>query len=293
MNLMPEFPEDWYSEPEPTPDPSHYEEPPMNEATELVTPVLMPLATRKPRTPRTPKVDLSTPMGMVALAVQQGAGIEQLNRLMDLQDRWEKKESEKAFVAALSNFKSEAIEIIKTKQVKYGQTSYKHAELAGIVEAATPALSRYGLSLRWTTDQQGSVIRVTAILQHVQGHAETVSLESPADSSGQKNALQAVASAITYLQRYTAMAILGLAAKDQDDDGRGFDNKNGSKAVDPGMPEEEFQQHLRNIRDAIDLNALHGVYTAAYKASGTDKQTQLAIVKAKDDRKAELQGGAA
>ena len=287
MNLGPDFPPDWYPETQPMPNPFEAH---MNESAELIPAgILMPVATRKPRTPRTPKVDLSTPMGMVALAVQQGAGIEHLARLMDLQDRYEKKEAEKAFVAALSRFKSEAIEIIKTKQVKYGQTSYKHAELAGIVEAATPALSRYGLSLRWTTDQQGSIIRVTAILQHVQGHAETVSLESPADSSGQKNALQAVASAITYLQRYTAMAILGLAAKDQDDDGRGFDNKNGSKPVeDQTMPESLYQSHMTAIQTATN-ETLKDVYLAATNACHkSDNNTLQAFAGAKNTRYREL-----
>lgn len=39
------------------------------------------------------------------------------------------------------------------------------------------------------------------------------------DNSGSKNAIQAVGSTVTYLQRYTLLAATGLAAAGQDDDG--------------------------------------------------------------------------
>ena len=51
------------------------------------------------------------------------------------------------------------------------------------------------------------------------GHSEAVSIAGPLDDSGQKNGIQQIGSTITYLERYTLMAIMGLAAHDQDDDG--------------------------------------------------------------------------
>jgi hypothetical protein len=45
-------------------------------------------------------------------------------------------------------------------------------------------------------------------------------MEAAADISGSKNQIQAIGSAVTYLERYTLFASYGLASKDQDDDGK-------------------------------------------------------------------------
>mgnify|MGYP000541184124 FL=1 len=58
---------------------------------------------------------------------------------------------------------------------------------------------------------------VTCILSHRDGHSEESSLSGPADASGSKNAIQAIGSTLTYLQRYTLVQALGLAAGDDDD----------------------------------------------------------------------------
>lgn len=49
------------------------------------------------------------------------------------------------------------------------------------------------------------------------GHSEETSLEAPEDHSGNKNNIQAIGSAATYLQRYTLKLALGLASAHDDD----------------------------------------------------------------------------
>ena len=46
-----------------------------------------------------------TPMAMLQVAVEKGASVEQLERLMALQERWEANEAKKEFVAAMTRFK--------------------------------------------------------------------------------------------------------------------------------------------------------------------------------------------
>jgi hypothetical protein len=47
-------------------------------------------------------------------------------------------------------------------------------------------------------------------------------MSGPHDQSGGKNAIQAIASTVTYLERHTAIAITGVAVSDEeDDDGAG------------------------------------------------------------------------
>lgn len=160
-----------------------------------------------------------TPMQMLQVAMDRGADLDKLQQLMDLQQRWEASEARKAFVSAMTAFKANPPDIIKTKQVEYGNTKYKHATLADVCAAAIQGLAQHGISHRWDVEQADK-ITVTCVLTHELGHSERVSMSALADTSGQKNAIQAIASAVSYLQRYTLMSITGLAARDQDDDGQ-------------------------------------------------------------------------
>jgi len=165
----------------------------------------------------------NSPMGMMLAAMKQGATLEQVEKMMDLQERWEHREAEKAYNDALSAFKAEAVEVIKRKAVDFtsqkGRTHYKHAELSDVVEAVGPALSKHGFSWSWKPQQEGGTIRVTCILKHRQGHSDSVTLEATADQSGNKNSIQAIASTITYLERHTLKAITGVSEKGDDTDG--------------------------------------------------------------------------
>ncbi|VFR32440.1 Phage related protein [plant metagenome] len=160
---------------------------------------------------------------MMLAAMQQGATLEQVEKMMDLQERWEHREAEKAYNDALAAFKAEAVEVIKRKAVDFtstkGRTHYRHAELSDVVEAVGPALSKHGFSWSWKPHQEGGVIRVTCILKHRQGHSDSVTLEASADQSGNKNSIQAIASTITYLERHTLKAITGVSEKGDDTDG--------------------------------------------------------------------------
>lgn len=168
-----------------------------------------------------------TPMQMLQIAVEQGADLDKLSKLMDLQERWEKNEARKAYVAALTAFKEHPPTVMKNKRASFGRsdskTEYEYATLAQVVDVIAPALSKHGLSHRWATEQsKEGGIAVTCWLTHQMGHSESVTLTANADTSGSKNSIQAIGSTVTYLQRYTLLAITGLAAVDQDDDGRGL-----------------------------------------------------------------------
>lgn len=85
-------------------------------------------------------------------------------------------------------------------------------------------------------------VTVTAELMHVAGHSKTTSMELPRDTSGSKNAVQAVGSSQTYGQRYTAQAILGLSLGDDTDD-------DGAGAADSGKIDADQYFQLRNLID--------------------------------------------
>ena len=166
-----------------------------------------------------------TPNHLIALALDKQANPDTIAKLMDLQERWEANKAHKAFVAAMSVFKQESPAVLKKNDVvdfssSKGRTHYKYANLGSIVLEITAILGKHLLSASWSTDQHGKDVTVTCHITHVDGHRESTTLTGPIDESGNKNPIQAIGSAVTYLQRYTLLAALGLATG-EDDDGRG------------------------------------------------------------------------
>lgn len=171
-----------------------------------------------------------TPMEMLSQAVSNGAGIEVLEKLMALQERWQSGQARKAFDAAIAAAKAEIPVIIKDRKVGFeskkagaSSTNYKHESLGEIARTIDPILAKHGLSYRWRSAQGDGGIAVTCVLSHKDGHCEETMLKAGADNSGNKNSLQAIASTTTYLSRYTLKLALGLATGDGDDDGKASD----------------------------------------------------------------------
>lgn len=168
----------------------------------------------------------NSPAEMIRVAVTQGADLEKLKGLLDLQERWEANEARKAYHKAMAEFKAKPPQIDKDKKVSYktnsGNVGYSHASLANVTKKISSELSKYGLSASWRTQQNG-VISVTCKITHELGHSEETTITAPSDTSGSKNAIQAIGSTITYLERYTLLALTGLATEDQDDDAKSID----------------------------------------------------------------------
>jgi len=169
----------------------------------------------KLETPETGMVTAITPMDMLQIAVDKGADLDQLTKLMDLQERWEAAEAKKAFVMAMTKFRAECPTIRKTRETHQG----KYAGLAETLDTIKGLLSECGLSHTWNTKQNTEGMMVTCCVTHVLGHQECTSMTGPPETSGSKNALQALGSTCSYLSRYTLFSILGIASADQDTDG--------------------------------------------------------------------------
>lgn len=163
----------------------------------------------------------ATPSDLLRMAVEQGADLDRLERLMALQERWEANNARKAYDTAFAAFKAEAVKIVKNREVTAGPLNGKrYAELFAVVNAITPALSRHGLSSSWKiTKDERDWLEVTCTLKHIGGHTESVSMGGPPDVGGAKNAIQARASTVSYLERYTIKAITGLSEQNDDNDG--------------------------------------------------------------------------
>jgi hypothetical protein len=178
-----------------------------------------------------------TPMALIERAMQNNAGMDVIEKFMDMQERWDRTQARKAFDEAIAMAKAEIAPIQRNAT---GHNSKKYADFAAIAVAVDPILSKFGLSYRFRT-VQGDRINVTCILSHKAGHFEETTLSGPADTSGNKNAIQAIGSTLTYLQRYSLVQMLGLAAAHDDD---------GKAAAGKLLVTQEQADQLRELMEA-------------------------------------------
>ena len=144
-----------------------------------------------------------TPALLISQAIAKGADLEKLEKLLALQERYEANEAKKAFHKAMTLFKANLPQIIKDKKVNYaatgGNVRYSYASLFNVVDKVTPRLSEFGLSVAWFHKQTEKELTVTCRITHEFGYSEETALTGPHDTTGAKNAIQALGSTNSYL----------------------------------------------------------------------------------------------
>lgn len=199
-----------------------------------------------------PAVQPVTDSGALIAMIERAArdpsvDLEKFERLMDMKMRVEADHARKAYAAAISDARSEIKPVIKNRTVQFemkggGTKSYRHEDLAEIARTIDPVLERHGLSYRFRSAQNGNRVSVTCIVSHRDGYSEETTLEAGEDHSGNKNSIQAIGSAATYLQRYTLKLALGIAAA-ADDDG-----KSASAAPAQPVTDEEITSFRADLK---------------------------------------------
>lgn len=179
----------------------------------------------------------ATPMELLSRALDRGADLEMVEKLMDLAERQERNMAKKAFDAAVAEAKSQIKPVVKNRK---GNNS-KYADLSAYAKEVDPILATHGLSYRYNSRQEGATIYITCVLSHRDGHSVETTLSAAPDTSGSKNAIQAIGSTVEYLKRYTLTLALGLSSSEADDDGQ-------AAGGDAPISEEQ----LATLRSMID-----------------------------------------
>lgn len=163
----------------------------------------------------------TTPLDIIQAALKTG-NLEMYKEAIALAKDMDAFAARKAFDRAMAEAvfpiikKNRAVDFTSPK----GRTYYKHEDLAEVLRTVVPVLAENGLSHRYrVTSNINEPVTVTCIISHRDGYFEETTLCAGKDDTGGKNQIQQVGSTITYLQRMTLKAALGLAASD-DDDGR-------------------------------------------------------------------------
>lgn len=158
-----------------------------------------------------------TPLSLLSSALDRGADEHVLSQLIGLHERSRAEDARRSFEAALAVAKAELPVIAKTQIASIGSKHYRHEDLAEIARTIGPVLARHGLAYRFRSNSEDEKVTIVCVISHRDGHSEQNSLSAAADRTGEKNAIQAIGSTLTYLQRMTLKAALGLAAADDDD----------------------------------------------------------------------------
>lgn len=154
-----------------------------------------------------------SPADLVSYAIQSGQPIEIIREAIALSKELKRDQALEAFDAAVADAKAEIGPAVKNRT---GNNAKRYADFAAYAAVVDPIIGKHGLSYRFRTTQDDR-IHVTCVLSHRSGHREETTLSGPSDATGSKNAIQAIGSTLTYLQRYTLVQALGLAASEDDD----------------------------------------------------------------------------
>lgn len=205
-------------------------------------------------------IEEGNPSEAVKVAMKQdGITVDQLEKLLIIEERYKANLAKQAYHKAMTAFKANAPKIFKDQTVAYKDVRYKHAGLYQATEKINAELSKHGLSLSWVPKTNGT-ISVTTKITHELGHSEEATISAPSDNSGSKNAVQAIGSTITYLQRYGLLALCGLATVDQDDDARAA----GEAIID--------EKQLSQLRDLLaDKEANEAKFCEYLKVESLEK----------------------
>lgn len=200
------------------------------------------------------------PEGSTALSVQNEAAsimevisraasnpatdVDKLERLLGMYERVKATEAKAAYFTALSAMQDELPIIQERGEIKIGSgPGQKYALWEDINKAIKPILKDHGFALSFRTGLTDNKITVTGVLSHSAGHSEETTIHLPSDTSGSKNAVQAVGSSTSYGKRYTASALLNLTSSGDDDDGK-------SGGAGGAITEDQADHIYRLIKDA-------------------------------------------
>jgi hypothetical protein len=223
----------------------------------------------------------NSPAALTLTALERGLTLDQIEKMMDLQERFERREAEKACADSFASFRGENIVIPKTKHVDRGRGgSFSQAEFDEVCRRLSPALSSHGFGFRHevrfglkpfpTAENQDACspwVWVKCILTHRQGHAMVDELEAPQDDQSANSPAQNMQSTASFLKRQTLLNVTGTATGGEDDESK----------LKRQQAAETKTDRLDELRDAGRAASMEGMakLTDWWKTIGTKDQAAL------------------
>jgi hypothetical protein len=173
-----------------------------------------------------------------------------------------------SLAGALVAFQADMPTVHKGKTANVGTYSYKYADLADIVQTATPVLHAHGLSFSAAPrrTEQGTY-ELVGMLRHVSGESDEGSLPLNGRSA------QEIGSAITYARRYLLGCLTGIVT-DDDEDGQ-IANRTTSPTRGEPSPEELLNRAKQAVKEAWE--SIHGSWDPEGMRNHYEQQTALPL----------------
>jgi len=153
-------------------------------------------------------------------AADPACDIDKMERLMAMHERMQARDAEAQFNAAMAAMQSDIPSIAERGAIVVnGQKRSDYATFEDINDVIKPIMQAHGFAITFKVENTAGGLSVTGILMHRAGHRESTTMLLPLDTSGSKNAVQAVGSSTSYGKRYVMSALLNLTTRGEDDDG--------------------------------------------------------------------------
>jgi len=162
--------------------------------------------------------------GLIATAIQNKTGVEQLKELMQMKYDHEAREAKKVFHQKFSELQEALPVIKKLHQVntKTDKKMYRYAKLPDIQKQVNPVIFSHGFSYHWSESfERDKYVRIFFTLTGY-GHSESSFIDIPIQAPNDYvNSVQQAGSSNTYGKRYSMCNLLGIVAEDDDDNQSG------------------------------------------------------------------------
>jgi len=175
---------------------------------------------------------------MITLAIERGASVEALERLMAIRREVRAEQAKAAYDRAMAAFQSECPIIEKTKAVSTnsGKVAYKYAPIESIVAQVKGLLQKHGFSYSTKMELHDKGVKSTVRVTHEAGHNEESPMEVPFGEKTQiMSQSQVAAAATTFAKRYAFLNAFGILTGDEDIDG----HTDSVKKEEPKAPAKE------------------------------------------------------
>jgi hypothetical protein len=124
-----------------------------------------------------------TPMHLIQQAMDKGMKLDDLGKLFDLQERWEKSQAAKEYAAAISGFQAECPAIEKKRAVMNkggGSERFRFAAWEDIAPIVNPLLAKYRIAISFSTPESVNPAAFTMNLRvQVGTHVEVFPFTAP------------------------------------------------------------------------------------------------------------------
>lgn len=145
--------------------------------------------------------------------------------------------NELAGALAAAQIKFEPVKKSKTAKVFSKKTNkeftYHYADLADVLQMALPILAANGLSFAQLVESEQNKLAIISTLMHKSGQWIQTTFSVTVPQEERMSEIQGMGSAITYLRRYTASAMLGISSEEDDDASAAGDTVKGNTAQSP------------------------------------------------------------